>query len=58
LHGGGRRFEPDAVHQRFAAKSCAASPRKTPETPADNPMTNKLGAAWCGLGATEAINDR
>ena len=24
--------------------------RETPESPADNPLTNKLGAAWCGWG--------
>jgi hypothetical protein len=28
--------------------------REAPRSTADNPMTNKLGAAWFGSGATEA----
>jgi len=59
LHGGDQGFDSPAVHQPFAGKTWVGATLRTapeaPETPSDNPLTNKLGAGACrSVGSEEA----
>jgi hypothetical protein len=63
LHGGGHRFEPGAVHHRFAGKSRSECPSRAPPKArlqpscSPNPCahTGADGAHWYWLGRTRRL---
>ena len=58
MHGGGDRFETGAVHQRFAGKSCPASPPRALRNGRRQPADKQTGCDWVRLGVAGAVWDQ
>ena len=54
LHGGGRRFEPDAVHQSFAGKSCPLPTPRGLQIARRQPDDKQTGCGRVRLGTSRA----